>query len=49
MKIYLHTYDQRYKDRIAFIENIKSRLENMGIVFVKSQEESDLILTQQVA
>lgn len=49
MKIYLHTYDERYKDRIAFIENIKSRLEKMGIIFVKSQEESDLILTQQVA
>jgi len=49
MKIYLHTYDKRYKDRIAFIENIKNKLEDIGIVFVKSQKESDLILTQQVA
>ena len=49
MKIYLHTYDKRYSDRIEFINKIKKRLELLDVFFVNDHKDSDVILTQQVA
>jgi hypothetical protein len=49
LKIYIHTYDERYKDRIAFIDKIKENLEKIGINFVDNHEACDIVLTQQVA
>ena len=49
MKIFLETYDPRYKDRIAFLDKIKATLKKVhGIEFVEKYSDADIVMTQQV-
>lgn len=49
MKIYLHTYDKRYSDRIQFIKDCAPILfKKHNIEFVDSVKICDIIISQQV-
>jgi hypothetical protein len=49
MKIFLEQYDSRYNDRLKFLETIKPELENRSFSFVESEQECDLVLSQQIS
>mgnify|MGYP003136889612 CR=1 FL=1 len=50
MKLFLETYDDRYKDRIAFLEKIKEPLHQLnGMEFVENYEDADIVVSQQTA
>ena len=49
MRVFLEEYDSRYSDRLRFLGAIKPELENRGLNFVGSEQECDLVLSQQVS
>jgi len=50
MKCFLEVYDERYRDRLAFIDVICEELkESHGITFVSDPSKCDVFITQQVS
>lgn len=50
MKCFLEVYDNRYRDRLSFLEYAQEELKNThGIAFVSDPDECDVFITQQVS